>query len=244
MGRRCRRPLLGHCPSGQTGCRVHRRRTMTDRSVARTVGQSSCGSGHHPAGTHQCHRATSAGSGMMLTVKLRLMAVFDSQHGGFATGWSPVSWGSINELFVNLTIPSGHPTQNHRGVLGVTPVLAAKWPETVTAKGSVSNCVQNRLRETSGHGVIGRPRRRRALPSSFRAISLRYQRRIVSGVTMPAPCARIRRPSFWPRTASRRRWASVRRSGRGPRCLPEDPILLSEIIDHVFLVAVHPARGP
>ena len=48
MGRRCRRPLLGHCPSGQTGCRVHRRRTMTDRSVARTVGQSSCGSGHHP----------------------------------------------------------------------------------------------------------------------------------------------------------------------------------------------------
>ena len=41
MGRRCRRPLLGHCPSGQTGCRVNRRRTMTDRSVARTVGQSS-----------------------------------------------------------------------------------------------------------------------------------------------------------------------------------------------------------
>ena len=29
---------------------------------------------------------------------------------------------------------------------------------------------------------------------------------------------RTRRPSFWPRTASRRRWASVRRSGRGPRC--------------------------
>ena len=25
---------------------------------------------HPPAGTHQCHRATSAGSGMMLTVKL------------------------------------------------------------------------------------------------------------------------------------------------------------------------------
>ena len=48
MGRRCRRPLLGHGPSGQTGCRVHRRRTMTDRSVARTRGQSSYGSGHHP----------------------------------------------------------------------------------------------------------------------------------------------------------------------------------------------------
>ena len=37
-------------------------------------------------------------------VKLRLAAVFDAQHGGFATGWSPVSWGSIDELFVNLTV--------------------------------------------------------------------------------------------------------------------------------------------
>ena len=39
-------------------------------------------------------------------VKLRLAAVFDAQHGGFATDWSPVSWGSIDELFVNLTMPS------------------------------------------------------------------------------------------------------------------------------------------
>ena len=38
-------------------------------------------------------------------VKLRLAAVFDTQHGGFATGWSPVSWGSIDELFVNLAMP-------------------------------------------------------------------------------------------------------------------------------------------
>ena len=34
--------------------------------------------------------------------------------------------------------------------------------------------------------VIGRPRPRRALPSYVLAISLRYQRRIVSGVTIPA----------------------------------------------------------
>ena len=40
-------------------------------------------------------------------VKLRLAAVFDAQHGGFATGCSPVSWGSIDELFVNLTMPTG-----------------------------------------------------------------------------------------------------------------------------------------
>ena len=41
----------------------------------------------------------------MLTVKLRLPAIIDAQHGGFATGWSPVSWGSIDEFFVNLTMP-------------------------------------------------------------------------------------------------------------------------------------------
>ena len=41
----------------------------------------------------------------MLTVKLKLTAVFDAQHGGFTTGWSPVSWGSIDEFFVNLTMP-------------------------------------------------------------------------------------------------------------------------------------------
>ena len=41
---------------------------------------------------------------MMLTVKLGLTAVFDAQHGGFATGWSPASWGLIDEFFVNLTM--------------------------------------------------------------------------------------------------------------------------------------------
>ena len=42
----------------------------------------------------------------MLTVKLRLTAAFDAQYGGFATDWSPVSWGSLDELFVNLTMPA------------------------------------------------------------------------------------------------------------------------------------------
>ena len=32
-------------------------------------------------------------------VQLRLPAVLDAQHGGFATGWGPVSWGSIDEFF-------------------------------------------------------------------------------------------------------------------------------------------------
>ena len=42
---------------------------------------------------------------MMLTVKLGLTAVFYAKYGGFATGLSPVSWGLIDELFVNLTMP-------------------------------------------------------------------------------------------------------------------------------------------
>ena len=52
----------------------------------------------------------------MLTVKLRLAAVFDAQYGGFATGWSPVSWGSIDELFVNLTMPSGARSRGHKHI--------------------------------------------------------------------------------------------------------------------------------
>ena len=60
---------------------------------------------------------------------------------------------------------------------------------------------------------------------------------------MPATCARIRRAEF---LASHREstalgvgqvkwtWATL---------LPEDPILIPKIIDHVFLVAVHPASG-
>ena len=62
---------------------------------------------------------------MMLTVKLRLAAVFDAQHGGFATGWSPVSWGSIDKLFVNLTMPEeligedGNVSQVRRDLVGL-----------------------------------------------------------------------------------------------------------------------------
>ena len=48
------------------------------------------------------------------------------QHGGFATGWSPVYWGSIDDLFVNLTMPLRllvgeyvdhyHRERNHQGL--------------------------------------------------------------------------------------------------------------------------------
>ena len=42
----------------------------------------------------------------MLTVKLRLAAALDAQHGGFATGWRPGSWGAIDERCVNVTMPT------------------------------------------------------------------------------------------------------------------------------------------
>ena len=38
-------------------------------------------------------------------VKLRLTAVSDAQYGGFTTGLSRISWGSIDQIFVNLTMP-------------------------------------------------------------------------------------------------------------------------------------------
>ena len=105
-----------------------------------------------------------------------------------------------------------------------TVVRAISWPRFESAPRirvyppwGFSTAIRTTSAATSRR-VIGRPRPRRALPSYVWAINLRYQRRIVSGVTMPATCIKTRRPSFWPRTASRRRWASVRRSGRGPRC--------------------------
>ena len=52
-GQDCDGPWVQQAPIGSTairsaGCRTSCQRAMTDRSVARTVGQSSCGSGHHP----------------------------------------------------------------------------------------------------------------------------------------------------------------------------------------------------
>ena len=105
-----------------------------------------------------------------------------------------------------------------------TVVRAISWPRFESAPRirvyphwGCSTAIRTTRAATSRRG-IGRPRPRRALPSYVWAINLRYQRRIGSGVTMPATCIKTRRPSCWPRTASRRRWASVRRSGRGPRC--------------------------
>ena len=96
---------------------------------------------------------------------------------------------------------------------------AATSPDSSRSRFLV-NVVRSSARDRTILAVKERGRRRWKKTSGYhgQAINLRYQRRIVSGVTMPATCIQTRRPSFWPRTASRRRWASVRRSGRGPRC--------------------------
>ena len=83
-----------------------------------------------------------------------------------------------------------------------TVVRAIVWPRfesapriRVSPHRGLSTAILTTSSATSCR-VIGRPRRRRALPSYVWAISLRYQRRIVSGVTMPATCVKTRRPSL------------------------------------------------
>ena len=58
-----------------------------------------------PAGTHQCHRAISAGSGMMLTVKLAKSESIDPQDTGPEPVVNPPCWASETVVSLNLTIP-------------------------------------------------------------------------------------------------------------------------------------------
>ena len=56
---------------------------------------------------------------------MKLTVVFDAQHGGFTTGWSPASWGSIDELFVNLTMPPPDSSVQRLTLTYDTPVVGA-----------------------------------------------------------------------------------------------------------------------
>jgi hypothetical protein len=88
--------------------------------------------------------------------------------------------------------------------------------------------------------VLGRPGPRFCEPSYLLATRRRYQRRIVSGVMMPATSARRCRPSVFPFRASRRRWSSVRRTSRTV-CRAENPVLLQEVLDDVLVLSIDPA---
>ena len=72
-------------------------------------------------------------------------------------------------------------------------------------------------------------------------MSCRCQRRIVSGVTMVATCARSRRPRGAPRTAKRRRSSSVNRHALVAQAPLQDTILFAQILDDLVLLVLKPA---
>ena len=128
-----------------------------------------------------------------------------------------------------------------------TVVRAISWPRFESAPRirvyphwGCSTAIRTTRAATSRRG-IGRPRPRRALPSYVWAINLRYQRRIESGVTMPATCIKTR-PSELLAAHGESTALGIGQAKR-PRAqvLPEDPILLPEIRDQIVLVAVPPA---
>jgi len=69
----------------------------------------------------------------------------------------------------------------------------------------------------------------------FFATSVRYQRRIVSGVTMPARPASRRRPSTVPFTARRRLVVGEAQPPRPVRCA-QDSVLFEQIVNDGLLV--------
>ena len=74
-GQDCDGPWVQQAPIGSRPIRsasshTISRRTMTDRSIARTEGQSGYGSGHHPPAPTGVMERPPTGRGIMLTVKL------------------------------------------------------------------------------------------------------------------------------------------------------------------------------
>ena len=90
--------------------------------------------------------------------------------------------------------------------------------------------------------VRGRPELRFLEPSYFLATSRRYQRRIVSGVTMPATRWSPFRPRTMFFTARCLRLIVVQPKPSSTKSFTKDAILLHQILDDLLLVAVHPAR--
>ena len=83
----------------------------------------------------------------------------------------------------------------------------------------------------------GRPGSRVFDPSYLLATSLRYQRRIVSGVTMPATSVRRRRP-FHGQPAS---LVVGETQSSGTMRRAEDPVLLEQVFNDRLLLPVDPA---
>ena len=75
-----------------------------------------------PAGTHQCHRATSAGSGMMLTVKLTKSSSIDPQDTGLRAGREPAMLGIKNGHRPQLDCEHDSPAYRGRSAARRVPV--------------------------------------------------------------------------------------------------------------------------
>ena len=90
--------------------------------------------------------------------------------------------------------------------------------------------------------VDGRPGRRACEPSYFWATSLRYQRRIVSGVTIPDTSARRRRPRTMPFTGQAAALVVGEAQPSGSVRGAEDSVLLEQVVDDGLLLPVNPAR--
>ena len=101
----------------------------------------------------------------------------------------------------------------HRGPSDLVAEVRERPAIRVYPHWGFSTAIRTTSAATSRRG-IGRPRPRRALPSYVWAINLRYQRRIVSGVTMPATCIQTRRPAGA---------ALVRGCGQATRFKPSSP---------------------
>ena len=197
--------MAGHRPPVRRGSRTgHRYEPARDR------GTRSDGAGHRsPAPTGVMERPRQA-RGIMLTVKLRLAAVFDAQPGGFATGWSPVSWGSIDELFDNLTMPLDAPPE--RPVGSAAAVLGSRHrdrPDPATPRPSPAapgrRVPARPVRAETSRPL--RPRRDDALPapSAWEAPS-------ATGPDRRGPPSRARQPG----AVERRSRGVGRRETRGP----------------------------
>ena len=150
---------------------------------------------------------------MMLTVKLRLTAVSDAQHGGFATGWSPVYWGSIDDLFVNLTMP---PTRRRRPRRHPGPVWARRRHHHADLRGADA-------RKATRRDPAPASRLCRMIVTSHRSRAIFSPRPLADTANLvthysPATTRRERSTPMPPERANRRQSKSLRASATHLSC--------------------------
>src|SRR5262245_13362247 len=89
--------------------------------------------------------------------------------------------------------------------------------------------------------VCGRPGRRVFDPLYFLATSVRYHRRMVSGVTTPATAARRRRPRIWPLHSQTATLVVGEAESLSTVHRAEDAIFLEQVVNDRLLLSIDPA---